>query len=138
MRVAQFSGAGRALRRVCAIIRCMAQDYDIHTDDKFGSLTLIDVAAEAAAHEPWFNQTLTTVNDSVVRLGRRLIAALIVSQILPRSAENLPAGVFVTIDDAGNLGVLVFKHFAKKEDGKWRYVVDHASANPAASPSPSP
>jgi mannose-6-phosphate isomerase-like protein (cupin superfamily) len=44
-------------------------DYDIHTDDKFGSLTLIDVGAEAAAHEPWFNQTLTTVNDSVVRLG---------------------------------------------------------------------
>jgi mannose-6-phosphate isomerase-like protein (cupin superfamily) len=44
-------------------------DYDIHLDDKFGSLTLIDVAAEAAAHEPWFNQTLTTVNDSVVRLG---------------------------------------------------------------------
>ena len=24
---------------------------------------------EIAAHEPWFNQTLTTVNDSVVRLG---------------------------------------------------------------------
>ena len=69
MRVAQFSGAGRALRRVCAIIRCMAQDYDIHTDDKFGSLTLIDIGAEAAGHEPWFNQTLTTVNDSVVRLG---------------------------------------------------------------------
>jgi mannose-6-phosphate isomerase-like protein (cupin superfamily) len=43
--------------------------YDIHTDDKYGSLRLIDVAAEAAAHEPWFNQTLTTVNDSVVRLG---------------------------------------------------------------------
>jgi mannose-6-phosphate isomerase-like protein (cupin superfamily) len=47
----------------------MAQDYDINTDDKFGSLTLIDVGAEAAANEPWFNQTLTTVNDSVVRLG---------------------------------------------------------------------
>src|SRR5436305_14129808 len=47
----------------------MAQDYDIHTDDKFGSLTLIDIGAEAAGHEPWFNQTLTTVNDSVVRLG---------------------------------------------------------------------
>ena len=43
--------------------------YDIHLDDKFGHLKLIDVAAEAAAHEPWFNQTLTTVNDSVVRLG---------------------------------------------------------------------
>jgi len=43
--------------------------YDIHLDDKFGQSTLIDVAAEAAVHEPWFNQTLTTVNDSVVRLG---------------------------------------------------------------------
>jgi mannose-6-phosphate isomerase-like protein (cupin superfamily) len=44
-------------------------DYDIHLDDKFGQSTPIDIAAEAAAHEPWFNQTLTTVNDSVVRLG---------------------------------------------------------------------
>ena len=44
-------------------------DYDIHLNDKFGSLTLIDLAAEIAAHEPWFNQTLTTVNDAVVRLG---------------------------------------------------------------------
>ena len=44
-------------------------DYDIHLDDKYGSLALIDIAAEIAAHEPWFNQTLTTVNDSVVRLG---------------------------------------------------------------------
>ena len=43
--------------------------YDIHLDDKFGQLTLIDVGAEAAAHEPWFNQTLTSVNDAVVRLG---------------------------------------------------------------------
>ena len=44
-------------------------DYDINLDDKFGSLALIDFAAEIAAHEPWFNQTLTTVNDAVVRLG---------------------------------------------------------------------
>jgi mannose-6-phosphate isomerase-like protein (cupin superfamily) len=44
-------------------------DYDIKLDDKFGQLTLIDLAWEAAAHEPWFNQTLTTVNDAVVRLG---------------------------------------------------------------------
>jgi mannose-6-phosphate isomerase-like protein (cupin superfamily) len=43
--------------------------YDIHLDDKYGSLALIDIPAEIAAHEPWFNQTLTTVNDSVVRLG---------------------------------------------------------------------
>src|ERR1700759_2047865 len=47
----------------------MPQDYDIHLDDKYGSMTLIDVGAEAAAATPWFNQTLTTVNDSVVRLG---------------------------------------------------------------------
>jgi mannose-6-phosphate isomerase-like protein (cupin superfamily) len=45
------------------------QDYEINTDDKFGSLQLIDLSAEIAAHEPWFNQTLTTVNDAVVRLG---------------------------------------------------------------------
>ena len=44
-------------------------DYDIHLEDKYGSLRLIDLPAEIAAHEPWFNQTLTTVNDAVVRLG---------------------------------------------------------------------
>ena len=44
-------------------------NYDIHLDDKYGSLTVIDIPAELAAHEPWFNQTLTTVNDAVVRLG---------------------------------------------------------------------
>jgi mannose-6-phosphate isomerase-like protein (cupin superfamily) len=45
------------------------QPYDIHLDDKFGHLTVIDLDAEAAAHEAWFNQTLTRVNDAVVRLG---------------------------------------------------------------------
>jgi mannose-6-phosphate isomerase-like protein (cupin superfamily) len=44
-------------------------DYDINVDVKFAPLTLIDVAAEAAAATPWFNQTLTQVNDAVVRLG---------------------------------------------------------------------
>jgi mannose-6-phosphate isomerase-like protein (cupin superfamily) len=44
-------------------------DYEIRLDDKFGHLALIDIGAEAAAHEPWFNQTLTSVNDSVIRLG---------------------------------------------------------------------
>jgi mannose-6-phosphate isomerase-like protein (cupin superfamily) len=43
--------------------------YDIHLDVKFDPLTHIDFDAEAAAVEPWFNQTLTQVNDSVVRLG---------------------------------------------------------------------
>jgi mannose-6-phosphate isomerase-like protein (cupin superfamily) len=35
----------------------------------FGHLELIDVPAEAAAPEPWFNETLTSVNDAVIRLG---------------------------------------------------------------------
>ena len=44
--------------------------YKINLEDKFGSLALIDVDAEAAAvRDEWVNQTLTTVNDSVVRLG---------------------------------------------------------------------
>jgi mannose-6-phosphate isomerase-like protein (cupin superfamily) len=45
------------------------RDYDIHLDDKYGSLTVIDLPSEITAHDPWFNQTLTTVNDAVVRLG---------------------------------------------------------------------
>jgi mannose-6-phosphate isomerase-like protein (cupin superfamily) len=44
-------------------------DYDIRLDAKFGPLEVIDVGAEAAAQEPWFNQTLAAVNDAVVRLG---------------------------------------------------------------------
>ena len=40
----------------------------------------------------------------------------------------------------GNPTILTgrFSAVAKKEGGKWRYLVDHASTNPAASPSPSP
>jgi mannose-6-phosphate isomerase-like protein (cupin superfamily) len=36
---------------------------------QFDHLQLIDIPAEAAAHQPWFNETLTSVNDAVVRLG---------------------------------------------------------------------
>jgi len=43
--------------------------YDIRLGDKFGHLALIDLGVEAAVHDPWFNETLTTVNDAVVRLG---------------------------------------------------------------------
>src|SRR4029077_17777508 len=38
-------------------------------DDKYGHLALIDIPGEIARHQPWFNQTLTRVNDCVVRLG---------------------------------------------------------------------
>lgn len=37
--------------------------------ERFGKLALVDIPAEVAANEPWFNETLTTVNDAVVRLG---------------------------------------------------------------------
>jgi mannose-6-phosphate isomerase-like protein (cupin superfamily) len=44
--------------------------YRINLDEKYGHSTLIDIPAEVAAcTEPWFNQTLTSVNDAVVRLG---------------------------------------------------------------------
>ena len=39
-------------------------DYQINLEDRFGSLSLIDVGAEAAAvGDEWVNQTLTTVKD---------------------------------------------------------------------------
>ena len=45
-------------------------DYNINLDDKFGQSALIDIDSEVAAvAEDWFNQTLTTVNESAVRLG---------------------------------------------------------------------
>jgi len=43
--------------------------YDIRVDEKFGPLVKFDVASEASAHQPWFNQTLTRVDDALVRLG---------------------------------------------------------------------
>ncbi|HEY1697824.1 MAG TPA: cupin domain-containing protein [Polyangiaceae bacterium] len=43
--------------------------YDTRLDNKYGAMKVIDIPAEVAAHEPWFNQTLTKVNDAVVRLG---------------------------------------------------------------------
>lgn len=46
------------------------QTYQIHLEDRFGKSTLIDIPAEVAAcTDEWFNETLTTVNDSAVRLG---------------------------------------------------------------------
>jgi len=56
--------------------RAVLDEYDarvrhieLRDGDAFGHLELIDVDAEAAAHVPWFNETLTTVNETVVRLG---------------------------------------------------------------------
>jgi len=43
--------------------------YDTRLDNKYGYLTVVDIPKEVSEHAPWFNQTLTQVNDSVVRLG---------------------------------------------------------------------
>lgn len=44
--------------------------YSINLDQAFGPLELVDVRALAGAvGEQWYNQTLTRVNDCVVRLG---------------------------------------------------------------------
>src|ERR1700759_3052051 len=44
--------------------------YNIHLDVKFPHLERIDIDSVVAENkEKWFNQTLTQVNDSVVRLG---------------------------------------------------------------------
>ena len=45
-------------------------NYDIHTDVKYGPLEVVEagrLARECA--QPWWNQSLCLVNDSVVRVG---------------------------------------------------------------------
>jgi mannose-6-phosphate isomerase-like protein (cupin superfamily) len=45
-------------------------NYNINLGIKYGHLELIDVPEiVAGCKEKWFNQTLTQVNDSVVRIG---------------------------------------------------------------------
>ena len=71
--------------------------YDIRTDVKYGPLELIDIPAEIAGHEPWFNQTLAAVNDSVARLGilvHRTRAPVRTAVLMVE-----PAGVVPTGDD---------------------------------------
>jgi mannose-6-phosphate isomerase-like protein (cupin superfamily) len=44
--------------------------YDIHTDVKWGPLEVVDAGALVdACKEPWWNQSLCVVNDSVARIG---------------------------------------------------------------------
>jgi len=43
--------------------------YDISKEVLFAGLQKMDVGAVAAAQQPWWNRTLTEVNDAVVRLA---------------------------------------------------------------------
>jgi len=71
-----FAGPDVELAVVESDARALLEEFDTRVHhieladgDAFGHLELIDVGVEAAAHQPWFNETLTTVNDAVVRLG---------------------------------------------------------------------
>jgi len=56
-------------RAVLSRFDSRVRHIEIADGQVFGHLELIDVPAEAAAHEPWFNETLASVNDAVIRLG---------------------------------------------------------------------
>src|SRR5262249_23229624 len=44
--------------------------YDIHNDVKYGPLEIIEAGKLADdCAEPWWNQTLAVINDSVARIG---------------------------------------------------------------------
>jgi mannose-6-phosphate isomerase-like protein (cupin superfamily) len=57
------------MARAPRVVHDAAMDYDIDLAPVFAPLSLIDVGAFAAEHEPWTNRTLTAVGDSVVRIG---------------------------------------------------------------------
>lgn len=45
-------------------------NYDIHTDVKYAALDLIEAGKLAdACTQPWWNQSLCKVNDSIARIG---------------------------------------------------------------------
>jgi mannose-6-phosphate isomerase-like protein (cupin superfamily) len=56
-------------RAALADFDARVRHIELRDGDAFGHLELIDVPGQAATHEPWFNETLVTVNDAVIRLG---------------------------------------------------------------------
>jgi heme-degrading monooxygenase HmoA len=74
--ISAFAGADTDLAVVEPEAQSVLSRFDDHVrhieladGQVFGHLELIDVPAEAAAHQPWFNETLASVNDAVIRLG---------------------------------------------------------------------
>ena len=49
--------------------QALPANFHVNEDIRYHPLERIDIPAEVAANIPWFNQTLTTVNAAVVRLG---------------------------------------------------------------------
>jgi mannose-6-phosphate isomerase-like protein (cupin superfamily) len=56
-------------RAVLSDFDAQVRHIELADDLAFGRLEVIDIPGEAAANEPWFNETLALVNDAVVRLG---------------------------------------------------------------------
>jgi mannose-6-phosphate isomerase-like protein (cupin superfamily) len=56
-------------KRQAQMSDALPQNFQNNETIKYGKLALVDIPAELREHVPWFNQTLTTVNDAVVRLG---------------------------------------------------------------------
>jgi mannose-6-phosphate isomerase-like protein (cupin superfamily) len=56
-------------RGVLSTFDSRVRHIEVADGQAFDHLQLIDIPGEAAAHEPWFNETLVSVNDAVVRLG---------------------------------------------------------------------
>jgi mannose-6-phosphate isomerase-like protein (cupin superfamily) len=74
--IGAFAGDDLERAVVAPEARAVLSDFDdrvrhIELEDgqAFDHLQVIDIPTEAAAHEPWFNETLVSVNDAVVRLG---------------------------------------------------------------------
>lgn len=51
------------------MIEGLPKNFRTNEEDKYGKLRLVDIPSEIRDNLPWFNQTLTTVNDAVVRIG---------------------------------------------------------------------
>jgi mannose-6-phosphate isomerase-like protein (cupin superfamily) len=47
----------------------LPENFRNNDDVKYGMLRLVDIPSETAANVPWLNQTLTTVDEAVIRLG---------------------------------------------------------------------
>ena len=74
--ITAFAGEQADVAVVAPEARAVLSEFDdrvrhieLADGEAFDHLQLIDIPAEAASHEPWFNETLVSVNDAVVRLG---------------------------------------------------------------------
>jgi len=88
----------------------MDDRYNTRLDNKYGQSELIDIPSEVAAHQPWFNQTLTQVNDCVVRLGIISTARVSLRQARARGRVTVLDGELLYINVRGKDTMTLTKH----------------------------